>query len=132
MITTVPFKLAVASSTIFHAIHHAARLASMMLSLTPTVPHSSLPSVDSINTRVCARAGRRIQDAHLVIRELDFLHLRIKTRINAARNAESNAFTGPSPSATVCAASPFTRTLMWPDKPKWSGPAASRRDNLPL
>src|SRR5207249_7239128 len=30
------------------------RLASMMLSSTPTVPHSSVPSVDSMSTRVLA------------------------------------------------------------------------------
>src|SRR5438552_2906684 len=33
---------------------NAPRLASIILSLTPTVPHSSLPFVDSINTRVLA------------------------------------------------------------------------------
>ena len=33
---------------------NACKLASMMLSCTPTVPHSSLPSVDSIKTRVRA------------------------------------------------------------------------------
>src|SRR5438046_9822982 len=32
----------------------ACKLASMILSCTPTVPHSSLPSVDSIKTRVRA------------------------------------------------------------------------------
>ena len=32
----------------------ACKLASMMFSLTPTVPHSRLPSVDVMSTRVLA------------------------------------------------------------------------------
>ena len=54
----------------------ACRLASMMFSLTPTVPHSRWPSLDWMSTRVFAAVPvRRIEDAHLVIRQRHFFEL---------------------------------------------------------
>ena len=39
-----------------------------MLSFTPTVPHSVVPSLDSMSTRVLAAVPlRRVDDAHLVV-----------------------------------------------------------------
>ena len=58
-------------------------------------------------------AGTGVQNAHLVIGKLDFFSLG-NNFASAARNAQSSAFTGPSPSATVW---PFFRhahfTVAW-------------------
>ena len=64
------------------------RLASMMLSLTPTVPHSRLPSVDWMSTRVLARgAGGGVEDAHLVIGQRHLLELRKEFHQRRAQRA---------------------------------------------
>ena len=90
----------------------ACRLASTMLSLTPTVPHSAVPSLDSISTRVRAAVPLvRIDDAHLVVGQLDVVRAAGSSGPSAARSAASSALTGPSPSATRCSDSSPTRTF---------------------
>ena len=78
------------------------RLASMMLSCTPTVPHSSLPSVDSIRTRVRAPVPQWNQVFEPYNPRVGLFLAAGKTCIKARRKARSSAFTGPSPSAMVC------------------------------
>ena len=85
----------------------------MMFSETPIVPQVSL-AVGGVEQHARDRAGAvvLVEDAHLVVDELDVGAGAGCSSVIASRSARSSAFTGPLPSAVRTKRSPSTQILI--------------------